>query len=66
MAKDERLRLESELEAVQNTLRDALGFLGDDRNLTNEGIAARAALLREIEEIEKDVEAARQEHRAGY
>jgi hypothetical protein len=34
----------------------------DDRHLTDQGIAAREALLEEIEAIEQDLEAIRQEH----
>ena len=55
----------AKLEAVRRSLRDALDFLGDDRHLTDEGIAVREVLLREIEEIERDREAVRQEHRLG-
>jgi hypothetical protein len=40
-----------------------LEFINDDRHLTDQGIAAREALLREIEAIEQDLEAIRQEHR---
>ncbi len=63
MAEDNRQRLEAELEAVKRALRDNLDFLNDDRNLTEKGIAAREDLRREIEEIERDLEAVRQEHR---
>lgn len=65
MAEDERRRLESELESAQRAVRDALDFLSDDGNLTDKGIAAREVLLREMEEIEQDLEAIRQEHRPG-
>ena len=50
------------LEATKRTLRGALEFINDDRHLTEEGIAAREALLGEIEAIEQDLEAIRQEH----
>ncbi len=63
MAEDNRQRLEAELEVVKRALRDNLDFLNDDRNLTEKGIAAREDLRREIEEIERDLEAVRQEHR---
>jgi hypothetical protein len=56
--------LRRELEETERVLGDALDFLMDDRHLTDEGIAAREVLLRELEEIERDVEAVRQEHRA--
>jgi hypothetical protein len=50
------------LEATKRTLHNALEFINDDRNLTDEGIAAREVLLGEIEAIEQDLEAIRQEH----
>jgi hypothetical protein len=50
------------LEATKRTLRNALEFINNDRHLTNEGIAARKVLLGEIEAIEQDLEAIRQEH----
>jgi hypothetical protein len=50
------------LEATKRTLRNALEFINDDRHLTDQGIAAREALLKEIEAIERDLEAIRQEH----
>ena len=50
------------LEATKRTLRNALAFINDDRHLTDQGIAAREALLKEIEAIERDLEAIRQEH----
>jgi hypothetical protein len=50
------------LESTKRTLRGALEFINDDRHLTEEGIAAREALLGEIEAIEQDLEAIRQEH----
>ena len=61
MAEDNRAKLE----AVRRSLRDALEFLSDDHHLTDKGKAARVSLLREIEEIERDLEAVRQEHRRG-
>ncbi len=65
MAEDNRAKLEAELGAAERALRDTLAFLSDDRNLTGEGIAEREDLLRELEAIERDLEAIRQEHRAG-
>jgi hypothetical protein len=50
------------LEATKRTLRGALKFINDDRHLTEEGMAARKALLKEIEAVEQDLEAIRQEH----
>jgi hypothetical protein len=50
------------LESTKRSLRGALKFIKDDRHLTEEGIAAREALLGEIEAIEHDLEAIRQEH----
>ena len=50
------------LEATKRTLHNALVFINDNRHLTDEGIAAREALLGEIEAIEQDLEAIRQEH----
>jgi hypothetical protein len=50
------------LESTKRTLHNALEFINDDRYLTDEGIAAREALLGEIEAIEQDLEAIRQEH----
>jgi hypothetical protein len=55
--------LEESLESAERVLRDALDFLSDNRNLTDKGKAARWVLLGEIEEIGRDVEAIRQEHR---
>jgi hypothetical protein len=63
MSEGRRERLEAGLEAAERTLRDALDFLSDDRNLTDKGIAARVLLLGAIEAIERDLEAVRQEHR---
>ena len=50
------------LESTKRSLRGALKFIRDDRHLTDEGIAAREALLEEIEAVEHDLEAIRQEH----
>jgi hypothetical protein len=50
------------LESTKRTLHNALEFISDDRHLTDQGIAAREALLGEIEAIEQDLEAIRQEH----
>ena len=55
-ARRERLKaLKAELESAERALRDALDFLMDDRHLTDKGIAEREALLRELQEIERDV-----------
>ena len=62
---DSRAKLEAELEALRRSLRDALDFLSDDRHLTDKGKGARESLLRELEEIERDLEAVRQEHGRG-
>jgi hypothetical protein len=56
-------KLRAELERKQQVLREAMELINDDRNLTVEGIRLREALRREMEEIKKDVEAVRQEHR---
>jgi hypothetical protein len=53
------------LEATKRSLRNALEFIKDDRHLTDEGIAVREVLLEEIEAIEHDLEAIRQEHTPG-
>jgi hypothetical protein len=53
------------LEATKRSLQNALEFINDDRHLTDEGIAAREALLVEIEAIEQDLEASRPEHTPG-
>jgi hypothetical protein len=50
------------LGATKRTLGNALEFINDDRHLTNQGMAARKVLLEEIEAIEQDLEAIRQEH----
>jgi hypothetical protein len=50
------------LESTKRTLRGALDFINDDCYLTDEGITAREALLEEIEAVEHDLEAIRQEH----
>jgi hypothetical protein len=50
------------LESTKRALRNTLEFINDDRHLTDQGIAAREALLGEIEAIERDLEAIRQEH----
>jgi hypothetical protein len=50
------------LEATKRSLRNALEFINDDRHLTDEGRVAREVLLEEIEAIEQDLEAIRQEH----
>lgn len=66
MGEDERAKLRklrAELESTQEVLREAMDFINDDRKLTVEGMRLREALRREMEEIKKDVEAVRQEHR---
>jgi hypothetical protein len=40
-----------------------MDFINDDRHLTAKGIRLRESLYREMEEIKKDTEAVRQEHR---
>jgi len=50
------------LETTKRTLHNALEFINEDRHLTDQGIVAREALLGEIEAIEQDLEAIRQEH----
>jgi translation initiation factor 2B subunit (eIF-2B alpha/beta/delta family) len=50
------------LKATKRSLQNALEFIKDDRNLTDDGMAAREVLLEEIEAIERDLEAIRQEH----
>jgi hypothetical protein len=55
-------KLEAELESAERVLRDFLEWLSDDRNLTDKGIAAREVLRRDLEAIERDAEAVRQEH----
>jgi hypothetical protein len=50
------------LEATKRSLRNVLVFISDDRYLTDEGIAARETLIGQIEAIEQDLEAIRQEH----
>jgi hypothetical protein len=54
--------LRERLESINRVLSDVLDFINDDDNLTDEGIAAREAFLAEKEEIERDLEAIRQEH----
>jgi hypothetical protein len=55
-------RLEAEMAPAESVLRDVLAFLGDARNLTIEGIAAREVLVQEIEAVEQDLEAVKREH----
>jgi hypothetical protein len=55
-------RLLERLESTRRSLQNALEFIKDDRNLTDDGMAAREVLLEEIEAIERDLEAIRQEH----
>jgi hypothetical protein len=50
------------LESTKRTLHNALEFINDDRHLTDEGVAAREALREEVEAVEHDLEAVRQEH----
>ncbi len=42
------------LYTTERTLRAALDFLGDDRDLTDQGIAAREILLGDLEAIEQE------------
>lgn len=63
MDEDKRAKLEAELESVQRVLRDTLAWIGDDRHLTQRGIAAREDLYAELDKINQDLEAVRQEHR---
>jgi hypothetical protein len=42
------------LYTTERTLRAALDFLGDDRNLTDQGIAAREILLGDLEAMEQE------------
>jgi len=42
---------------------EAMDYINDNRNLTVEGIRLREVLRREMEEIKKDTEAVKQEHR---
>ncbi len=60
-AKIEKIRAASERKG--QLIRKAMAYINDDRNLTAEGMRLREALRREMEEIEKDTEAVRQEHR---
>ena len=60
---EKRAKLEAELESVEQTLRDALDFINNDRHLTSKGMDSRETLRREMEAIKKDTEAVRQEHR---
>jgi hypothetical protein len=53
------------LETTKQTLQKALDFINDDHHLTDEGIVAREALLEELEGIERDLEAIKQEHGLG-
>jgi hypothetical protein len=62
MSEETYAELVERLEATKRTLHNALEFINDDRHLTEEGIAARKALLGEIEAIDQDLEAIRQEH----
>jgi len=63
MDEEKRAKLEAELESVEQTLRDALDFINNDRHLTSKGMDSRETLRREMEAIKKDTEAVRQEHR---
>lgn len=62
MDEERRERLEAELESAERTLCNARDFLNDDRNLTEEGLAAREVLLGELEAMELDLVALRQEY----
>jgi cell division protein ZapA (FtsZ GTPase activity inhibitor) len=66
MDEEKRAKLRAmrdELERKQQALREAMDFINDDRHLTVEGIRLRESLYREMEEIKRDTEAVRQEHR---
>ena len=63
MDEEKRAKLEAELESVEQTLRDALDFINNDRHLTSKGMDSRETLRREMEAIKKDTEAVRHEHR---
>ena len=66
MDEDQRAKLErlrAELERKEHLIREAMDLINDDRNITVEGLRLREALRREMEEIEKNTEARRQEHR---
>jgi hypothetical protein len=65
MTEDERAKLEAELESAERVLRDALDFLNDDRHLTEKGLAEREIFRADLAEIEKDLEAVRQEYKLG-
>jgi hypothetical protein len=62
MSEETYAELLERLESTKRTLRNALNFINDDHHLTDEGIVAREVLLEEIEAIEQDLEAIRQEH----
>ncbi len=55
-------RYAGELKDLRRALYDVIVFLGDDRHLTAKGIGAREALVSELGELERNLEAARQEH----
>jgi len=63
MTEDERAKLEAELESAERLVRDALGFINHDENLTPKGVAEREVLRKDLEAIALDFEAARQEHK---
>jgi hypothetical protein len=66
MDEEKRAKLQAmreELERKRKVLREAMDFLNDDRHLTAKGIRMRETLRREMEEIAKDTEAVRQEHK---
>ena len=56
-------KLRAELERNEQLIREAMDIINDDQNLTVEGVRLRETLWREMEEIKKDTEAVRQEHR---
>jgi hypothetical protein len=62
MTDENTKELQERLERLKELHRRVLDFLGDDRNLTDKGIAARDEFLREREAIQQDLEAIRQEH----
>jgi hypothetical protein len=50
------------LEATKRSLRNALEFINDDGNLSDQDRAASEVLLEEIEATERDLEAVKKEH----
>ncbi len=50
------------LESTSRSLNRALAFITDDRHLTGQREAARTVLREEIDAVERDLEAVKQEH----